>query len=738
MVKSQNELLDFTPGARAIGLGGSGVVEVYDPSALYWNPAGLSFLNQKRSMICIHNPFLMNYTAYSHFFPLYGTFGAAMAKTSSADSAFESVNIGWGFRLSSAWRIGVNLGALQSEHDVWPIGGVGILYHPVSSKHSSKNARGKRFFSNLKSMLIDDKLTLGISAQNIPLVITDIDYEIRIGLSYRFTPWGPHLIYAYHFNESDDTNHIGFESSLTSSFKLFVGMEDYDNKKLAFGCSAEWENLGIDLTYSAKWERLILTVSTRIGKDPKRVADSNVLAAKSKIKDRNFRSALKSVRTALAYDNTNSEARTIYNWIAPRIYRENATIDSLLNVAHMLEDQEWYISAAAHYIRVLKINPENKEAEHSIAMLRTKVNIDTERWFKKAVKSFDLGEYDQAKDVFESILYVRNDHSGSLEYLQKIKQIENEKVDNHFYTGLGYYSQKNFKSAINEFQKVLAIQPEHTEARDYLKEVQQEQINSEKEITKLMAEAEGYSRAGKYISASQMYRKILAREPQHRLAREKLKSLDNVIQKFVQQKYTQGERAFANGQFDDATKAFKSVLSLRSGDKQARSYLTKIEKAKIDSAQVLYDLGVKYLKDEKWDEALENFENALAVHPGFSAAKDMRRKVIDSAGVQKVVERGMSEFLSGRYLKAMEIFSEALELDPNNKEAMQRREECQSKLNDEVEEYYNRGIQFYTAENYRAAVDEWKKALEITPQHKGSLDYKEKAEQRLRALNNLK
>lgn len=736
--RAQSELLTFAPGARAIGLGGSGVVEVYDPSAIFWNPAALSAINQNRALICIHEPFLLTYSAYSHFFPLYGTFAAAVAKTSAAENAFESLNFGWGLRLSSAWNLGVSLGALQSEREGWSIGGIGILYRPVSTRYISEGSQRNGFFSTLKSSLIDNRLTLGLSAQNIPLVVTDIAHEFRFGLSYKVTPWGPKLVSAYHIHQNEDTIHLGFESSPSSNIKLYIGMEDFDNDKLAFGFMARWQNLDLDLVYSVHSERLIISMSMRIGKAPRIVADDEVLAAKSAIKARDFRGALKSLRTALAYDNTHSEARKLYSWLAPKIRKENATVDSLLNVARMLEGQQWFISAAAHYINVLKIDPTNKVAEHSIAMIRPKVNIQTERWFHSAVKSFDRGDLERAKDVFESILIVRSDHEGSKEYLKKIYQIEKEKADTHFYTGLGFYSQKNFQRAVEEFEKVLALQPEHTEARDYLKEVQQELENRKKEIIRLMAEAERYRSSGQYLSASTLYRQVLARDPQNSLARERLQSLDNVVRKYTNRKYTEGERAFANGQFGKASKAFKAVLNLKPGDKRARSYLTKIENAKLDSAQVHYDSGMKYFEEEKWDEALVSFEAALAVHPGFAAAKDMRQKLIDAAGVQKVVERGMSEFLSGHYLRAMEIFGEALDVDPNNKEAMERREECQKKLNEEVEEYFNRGIQFYTAENYRAAVDEWSKALEINPQHKGSLEYKKKAEQRLEALNGLK
>ena len=67
-----------------------------------------------------------------------------------------------------------------------------------------------------------------------------------------------------------------------------------------------------------------------------------------------------------------------------------------------------------------KIDPDNKVAVHSIKMIRPKVNIHTERWFQSAVKDFERGDYERAKDVFESILIVRSDHKGSKEYLQKI------------------------------------------------------------------------------------------------------------------------------------------------------------------------------------------------------------------------------------------------------------------------------------------------------------------------------
>jgi len=580
-------------------------------------------------------------------------------------------------------------------------------------------------------------LTWGFSVQNIPLVVSDINHEYRVGFSYKISRWGPRLFTAYHVNQREDSFHFGFETAPSSKVRLYVGAQDFENKNLAFGGMFEWENLNIYLTYSLRSQRLLFSLSTRIGKAPRAIADERMQACKTAIKAGKYRNALKDVRIALAHDITHSEARTFYNWLAPKIKKENARIDSLLQVAKSHEEQQWYISAAVHYLKVLKIDPDNKMAVHSIKMIRPKVNIHTERWFQSAVKDFERGDYERAKDVFESILIVRSDHKGSKEYLQKIKQIEDEEVDRHFYTGLGFYSQKNFARAKQEFEKVLAIQPEHSEAREYLTQIDNEMATRQREITRLLAEAEKQQRAGNYVSASRLYRRILVIEPDHDIARKKLQGLGDQVRRYVQKNFAQGEKAFANGKLDAAERAFKSVLSSNPGHSRARAYLSQIEQTRIDSAQVYYDLGMKYFDQKKWDDALTNFEAALSIYPGFESAKEMREKVVDAAGVQKVVERGKSEFFSGHYLKAMEIFSEALDLDPNNKEAIELREKCQQRLNEEVEDYYNRGIRFYTAEDYRAAIAEWDKALKINPQHKGSLEYKQKAEQRLKALNRL-
>ncbi len=84
------------------------------------------------------------------------------------------------------------------------------------------------------------------------------------------------------------------------------------------------------------------------------------------------------------------------------------------------------------------------------------------------------------------------------------------------------------------------------------------------------------------------------------------------------------------------------------------------------------------------------------------------------------------------------MFSQVLERDPRNLDAKNFLERTRELLLPEVDKFFRAGLQYYTKENYRAALQEWDKALAIQPNHAGTLEYRKRAEDKLKALEKLK
>jgi tetratricopeptide (TPR) repeat protein len=102
------------------------------------------------------------------------------------------------------------------------------------------------------------------------------------------------------------------------------------------------------------------------------------------------------------------------------------------------------------------------------------------------------------------------------------------------------------------------------------------------------------------------------------------------------------------------------------------------------------------------------------------------------------VEKGKELFTLEKYTEALNVFLSVLKQDERHREAKTYLDRTRQILQPMVDNYFRTGLQHYTKENYKAALEEWEKGLLINPDHQGTLEYKKRAEEKLKALERLK
>ncbi len=102
--------------------------------------------------------------------------------------------------------------------------------------------------------------------------------------------------------------------------------------------------------------------------------------------------------------------------------------------------------------------------------------------------------------------------------------------------------------------------------------------------------------------------------------------------------------------------------------------------------------------------------------------------------VKGLIQTGQSQRQDGKLKKALATFKKALKADPNNAEAARYIKETQEEIQQVITKYLNQGIQFFNQDSLKEAIQEWDKVLELDPSHQKALEYKERAEVRLKAL----
>lgn len=196
-----------------------------------------------------------------------------------------------------------------------------------------------------------------------------------------------------------------------------------------------------------------------------------------------------------------------------------------------------------------------------------------------------------------------------------------------------------------------------------------------------------------------------------------------------------------------------NVLQLDPENTTARDYIERIDDRLADKrkteqrekqAELFYVSGIKNLKENKFDEAEDDFNNILSLYDNKNY-KDARERLASIPGLRKDYDRrqaearnreftdqlqnGMIALSEGRYQDAISSFEKALKLDPGNREIpgyLQRAKDAQKLIDEEVVDenspYFDvvnslivSGRKLYDTGKYEESRKRWIQILELFP-----------------------
>ncbi|MFQ6112678.1 MAG: tetratricopeptide repeat protein [bacterium] len=728
---------DFAPGSRATGYGGSLVVQARDPSAIFWNPALLSGLKGRGILLSINQPFEFNLVSLTQFVPLYGTYGVALARMPTSAESVDRGTIAWGRKIVYGFSIGSNFNIEKRKDDWFAAATVGFLVG-----NSNVGTLGHNWRDTTNSKILD-KLNFGVTIHNIPLSEKLFETSALIGFSYIIPSLGLLINSGYHISDEDKTSHLGMGFELSRNLIVYSGIEEWEINKIGVGFSYAHDNFIFDFTYATEFDRVLFTFSARISPRPEVLAEPYFVSGSNYVKSRKYKSATREFKKFLSYELNESRTdtvRQIVNALEKRIARVQIRVDSLFSVADKLlsQDEPQYLRAARVFKKILELDKDNLIASRRLVSLKPMIDDFVKKSLAEGVSEFDARRYFAAKDIFNRVLLLENENEVALNYLSQIDRILDDLGEEHFYRGVGYYRQKNYDEAKQEFLRALKYNPDLGEARTYLSRTNEKFEEHRKQITNLFQAGKKLELTRKYVDAANKYLQVLKLEQGNQEARDRLVTLRPKINRFVEKKFRDGLRYFREEKYAEAQEAFLTVLSIDPDHKAAQRNLTNLRKEKKDKAQSYFSQAEEYFRKQNWQDALELYSKTVKIDPTHAMAVQRKKETQRQLHIVRLFEDARNKYQAEKYNEALEIFEQILELDPNNDLAKSEISNCKIKINELVEKYFNEGIDLYTLDRYEEAIKKWNQALKLNPKHKGSLDYKQKALERLKALEALK
>lgn len=239
-----------------------------------------------------------------------------------------------------------------------------------------------------------------------------------------------------------------------------------------------------------------------------------------------------------------------------------------------------------------------------------------------------------------------------------------------------------------------------------------------------------------YIKAKTYYQEALRIKPNDASAKNKL---DNTLQKIREENKKEeqffeyidnGDNFYSNNELEKALAEYNKALKIfpkdeyALGKKQEITTILKDEKDKLDSFNEMVALGDNLLKQEKYAEAVMQYESALKLYPNNLAAKSKyqdaksKKEVYDLkvSGFERLCSQGQEFTLRKKYAEAIDAYEQALQIFPA-KEISDKVTELQAKK--QVADNYDAKITeadaLYEDRSYNEAKAAYQEALSVIP-----------------------
>ncbi len=585
-------------GARALALGNAYVAEPYDATAVYWNPAGLDQIQHKNVSLFYTNLLYGSqyyFLGYVHPTINFGTLGAAVIGIGSGDIPENDENavsggmgtfgsyqflFSYGKQLPVYEAISFGL-TLKINHDTFSgfvlapgigtsatgIGAdVGILYRPESNN------------------IILSGLSMGFMVQNLLGSRLKMDYDtdvhpinVRFGLAKPIlkNEFGNQFTIFLDFEQGAKypfKYHFGTEYVFQNLAMLRVGM---NNNQLSFGAGAVFHNFQLDYSFGKFAENEIssshrISFTMKIGKSKKELIR---LAEEKRYLD------------------------------AQRIAREQVEFDRNKKIAESMEKGKTFL----------------KDEDYARALSEFNIITSYENEMPNAAvinEAKKLAEFAAQKNEEEMQKRIREIEAKNLE--EERREKNKVRLNTYFKQGMAFYDSEDYSKAIEEWNKMLELDPGNTLAQQWIAAAKTE---NEKKVLSLLSSAESYGRSRKFIEAIgelNKARRMNPNESQIRLIEQRINDYEKRMN-FIEL-FQQGYTYYIQKEFQNAMISFQNALALQPNDDTVRKYYDDAEaranarrEEMTPAVRKRYYEGFKLFTAGKYEEALKIWEEIQKV-----------------------------------------------------------------------------------------------------------------------------
>lgn len=580
-------------GSRGISMGGAFSAICDDPSAIYYNPAGLR-LNRYRALTVNHIQLFSGFTDANYDFVglVYptlstGSLGLGIMTTGTGGiREFDQYSVETG-EISYRESQGV-LGYaadLPFEHiGKFTVGtSIKVLNQRVGDY--SDNGAGMDLGLIYRQNYIEG-LTLGCNLQDIIGAetklrsrIDKLDRTIMLGIGYsRDFGSSVRMTAAAQVDmpeRADNDIRFGLECSIKNIINIRFG---YDSEQITAGIGFSWRDYSADYGYFSREEAGSshpVSLSMRYGMS---IDEKKGLAE---------------------MERRMEEEAYFRKVVADRARRNMEEADSLIAASELEE-------AYDKLKLVLEYDPSNQKASEKMSDLEERILQNQQSRLRSAEKQALLdyhlkaglrfyrnNEYVQSRDEWEALLELDPGNRQALGYLERIGEKLEERIEDYRRQARDYEQRGMLAEALDIWNIIKSLDPEDkTAQREYdrikqnLQELSEDFDTTRKklEVIDMFNSALNSFNDGDYNETVSLLKRVIAMDPDHReaarlmlRAKRRLTPLSDSQKKEIRDLYVEGMKFFNQKKFKSAIELWEKILKI---DPENESVIQNIEEAR--------------------------------------------------------------------------------------------------------------------------------------------------------------
>jgi tetratricopeptide (TPR) repeat protein len=364
---------------------------------------------------------------------------------------------------------------------------------------------------------------------------------------------------------------------------------------------------------------------------------------------------------------------------------------------------------------ILAIDPFDKTAARYQAIARQQV---MEPFCKDAADAFQNENYAKAIEVWDKLAKMNPEDRRFAALIETTKDLITDKTTNDMYRHAEQFIKDgDYRSAINELDKILAVRPYDRQARSLYNNAKSNVVDAR--TKKHYDQADAYMKEKQYDRAIEEWKKILEIDQTQEAASRYIAS---AVKEKMGSTYAEAKQAYERGDYITARDHYNRILADNPTDIDVKTMIARLD----DVVKVSLKIEEKGQAGDMMRKALSNYISvdgnrkasmagawyAFQLNPssltiavkGFlelkyvSILSTMEAPVGDMNIVDQYLFAALNHIYEGRYDLAIQECTIVIELQPGNILAWKRL-----------------GSGYYAIGKKDKARESWEKALKITP-----------------------